>query len=114
MLLETITDHSSSISSTSISELRMMDFAIDETTKTVLEALPATVSFVNLQLLNGGSFTGSTGKLHAGVKDEKFRMYNWAFYVNNPVLNRHVLWDLGMTSVRYCVYFEASFRLKLG
>ena len=62
-------------------------------------SLPSTHAFVKLQLLDGGSFTASTGKLHAGVKDEEFRMYNWAFYVHNPATKSHVLWDLGMTSV---------------
>lgn len=38
-----------------------------------------------------------TAKLHAGVKDERFRMYNWAFYISHN--DRHILWDLGMTDV---------------
>ena len=62
-------------------------------------SLPSTNAFVQLQLLNGGSFSASTAKLHAGVKDEQFRMYNWAFYIHSPVGNRHVLWDFGMTGV---------------
>lgn len=62
-------------------------------------ALHSTKASLQLQLLNGGSFTASTSKLHAGIKEEEFRMYNWAFYIHSPARNRHVLWDLGMTGV---------------
>lgn len=76
------------------------------------KALPTVNSFVNLQLLNGGSFTASTSIVHAGVEDKKFRMYNWAFYVNHPTSDRHLLWDVGMTSVGTHVRFGLTPRLR--
>lgn len=54
---------------------------------------------VKLQLLNGGSFTANYTVLHAGVPEQPFRMYNWAFYIFHPETGRHILWDLGLTSV---------------
>ena len=63
-------------------------------------ALPATDAYVGLSLLDGGSFIGETGKLHAGVSNAKFRMYNWAFYISHQ--GRHVLWDLGLDEVCDC------------
>lgn len=61
--------------------------------------LPETDASVRLQLLNGGSFTANYSVLHAGVKEESFRMYNWAFYIFHSGTDRHILWDLGLTSV---------------
>jgi hypothetical protein len=60
-------------------------------------ALPETDAYVGLSLLDGGSFVGETGKLHAGVTNARFRMYNWAFYISHG--GRHVLWDLGLDEV---------------
>jgi hypothetical protein len=60
-------------------------------------AIPETDAYVKLSLLDGGSFVGETGKLHAGVSNVKFRMYNWAFYISHQ--GRHVLWDLGLDEV---------------
>ena len=60
--------------------------------------LPKTDAYVRLSLLDGGSFIGDYSILHAGVSEEKFRMYDWAFHINHK--NRHVLWDLGMDGVR--------------
>lgn len=62
--------------------------------------LPVTDGSVKLQLLDGGSFIANYTVLHAGVDDEAFRMYNWAFHIFHPETGRHVLWDLGLTSVR--------------
>jgi hypothetical protein len=59
--------------------------------------MPENDAYVKLSLLDGGSFVGETGKLHAGVSNVKFRMYNWAFYVSHR--GRHVLWDLGLDEV---------------
>lgn len=61
--------------------------------------LPETNGSVKLQLLDGGSFIANYAVLHAGVKDESFRMYNWAFHIFHHATNRHILWDLGLTSV---------------
>lgn len=63
-------------------------------------SLPVTDGSVKLQLLDGGSFIANYAVLHAGVDDEAFRMYNWAFHIFHPRMDRHVLWDLGLTSVR--------------
>lgn len=61
--------------------------------------LPETNGSVELQLLDGGSFIANYTFLHAGAKDESFRMYNWAFHILHRATNRHILWDLGLTSV---------------
>jgi len=60
-------------------------------------AMPENDAYVGLSLLDGGSFVGETGKLHADVSNVKFRMYNWAFYISHR--GRHVLWDLGLDEV---------------
>jgi hypothetical protein len=60
--------------------------------------LPETDAYIHLSLLDGGSFLGDYSRIHAGVSDEKFRMYNWAFYIRHQ--DRHILWDLGLDGVR--------------
>lgn len=60
--------------------------------------LPETDAYVHLSLLDGGSFVGEIGKVHAGVTNGKFRMYNWAFYIEHR--GRHMIWDLGLEEVR--------------
>ncbi|ORY05691.1 beta-lactamase-like protein [Clohesyomyces aquaticus] len=62
--------------------------------------LPETDAHVALSLLDGGSFIGELNKLHAGVTNGKFRMYNWAFYIAHK--GRHILWDLGLDEDRSC------------
>jgi hypothetical protein len=59
--------------------------------------LPQTEAFVELSLLDGGSFIGDLSRMHAG-EEGKFRMYNWAFYISHR--GRHILWDLGLDEVR--------------
>jgi hypothetical protein len=60
-------------------------------------ALPDTDAHIELSLLDGGSFIGDLSRIHAGVGDVKFRMYNWAFYISHN--GRHILWDLGLDEV---------------
>ncbi|KAJ4296316.1 hypothetical protein N0V90_006361 [Kalmusia sp. IMI 367209] len=60
--------------------------------------LPQTKAFVGLSLLDGGSFIADTDKLHAGVSNAKFRMYNWAFAISHG--DTHILWDLGLDEDR--------------
>ncbi len=62
-------------------------------------ALPETTSFVKLDLLDGGSFIASTDKIHAGVENETFRLYNWAFHVFHSPTGEHMMWDLGISGV---------------
>ncbi|KAF1949058.1 Metallo-hydrolase/oxidoreductase [Byssothecium circinans] len=62
--------------------------------------LPKTEAFVELSLLDGGSFIGDIERLHAGVTNAQFRMYNWAFYLLHQ--GRHVIWDLGLDEDRSC------------
>lgn len=59
--------------------------------------LPKTESYVDLCLLDGGSFIGDLSKVHAGATG-KYRMYNWAFHISHR--GRHLLWDLGLDEVR--------------
>ncbi|PVI02246.1 Metallo-hydrolase/oxidoreductase [Periconia macrospinosa] len=62
--------------------------------------LPRTDAYVELALLDGGSFIAESRKIHAGVENTTFRMYNWAFYIRNR--GRHVLWDLGLDDGHSC------------
>lgn len=59
--------------------------------------LPETDAFVQLSLLDGGSFVGDLSRIHAGVSEGRFRMYNWAFYISHR--GQHILWDLGLVEV---------------
>ena len=59
--------------------------------------LPTTDAFVQLSLLDGGSFIGDLSRMHAG-QTGTFRMYNWSFYISHQ--GRHILWDLGLDQVR--------------
>lgn len=43
--------------------------------------------------------TAECHKIHAGEPADRFRLYNWAFYVYHPTSQRHIIWDLGLTSV---------------
>lgn len=61
-------------------------------------ALPASSGFVDVQLLDGGSFIGDISKVHAGVARSEYRMYDWCFYIAHG--DRHVLWDVGLDPVR--------------
>jgi hypothetical protein len=61
--------------------------------------LPEGGNIVELHLLDGGSFTADYALLHAGVENEAFRMYNFAFHIFHAPTGRHVLWDLGCTDV---------------
>jgi hypothetical protein len=70
-------------------------------------SLPQTQAYVELSLLDGGSFIGDLSKVHAGASG-KYRMYNWAFHISHR--GRHVLWDLGLNEVRA---HEVSCRLVL-
>lgn len=58
--------------------------------------LPHSGAYVELSLLDGGSFIGDLGRVHAGASG-KYRMYNWAFHVSHQ--GRHLLWDLGLDEV---------------
>jgi len=59
--------------------------------------LPEPETCVQLSLLDGGSFIGDFSRVHQGVGEIRYRMYNWAFYIFHN--GRHVLWDLGLTTV---------------
>ena len=65
--------------------------------------LPATNAFVELQLLDGGSFMATESKMHAGQADNPFRLYDWAFFIKDVESDRHVLWDFGMSDVSFCL-----------
>jgi hypothetical protein len=64
---------------------------------TTRKDLPHQGAFVELSLLDGGSFIGDLSRMHAG-ESGTFRMYNWAFYISHQ--GRHILWDLGLDGVR--------------
>lgn len=62
--------------------------------------LPVTDAYVQVRLLNGGSMIAEYHKLHKGEPAEEFRLYNWAFFICHAKYKRHIIWDLGMSSVR--------------
>lgn len=62
--------------------------------------LPSDGGCVKLSCLDGGSFIAAESKVHAGVTNGTFRMYNWAFLVQDVQSGRNVLWDLGLSGVR--------------
>jgi hypothetical protein len=64
------------------------------------DSLPRTDAYVDLFLLDGGSFIGDLSKVHAGASG-KYRMYNWAFHISHQ--GKHLLWDLGLDEDR-CSY----------
>ncbi|KAF2028142.1 Metallo-hydrolase/oxidoreductase [Setomelanomma holmii] len=59
--------------------------------------LPSADAYVELSLLDGGSFIGDWSKVHAGTSG-KYRMYDWAFHIVHN--GRHLLWDLGLDEDR--------------
>jgi hypothetical protein len=59
--------------------------------------LPQTEAYVDLSLLDGGSFIGDLSKVHAGASG-KYRMYNWAFLISHQ--GTHSLWDMGLDDDR--------------
>jgi hypothetical protein len=62
-----------------------------ESRKLRSSCLPQIEAYVDLSLLDGGSFIGDLSKVHAGASG-RFRMYNWAFLVSHQ--GTHVLWDV--------------------
>ncbi|TVY25666.1 Cytochrome P450 monooxygenase [Lachnellula hyalina] len=63
--------------------------------------LPVDASYVELHCLDGGSFIAAASKVHAGASDDTFRMYNWAFCIEDIQTGRHVMWDLGLSGVEH-------------
>ena len=56
-------------------------------------------SYVNLAILDGGSWMGNKAIMHANVPEEVHRMYNWSFYIHHPESDKHILWDIGISKV---------------
>ena len=63
------------------------------------DALPKLGGYASVHCLDGGSFIANWSVLHANVEDFTFRMYNWAYHVHDNSSGRHILWDIGMSSV---------------
>jgi hypothetical protein len=61
--------------------------------------MPLSSDHVELHLLDGGSWTPLDSFFHAGAETKPYRMYDWAFYIHHPKLDRNLIWDVGMTSV---------------
>jgi hypothetical protein len=72
-------------------------FNMPESRKLRSSCLPQIEAYVDLSLLDGGSFIGDLSKVHAGASG-RFRMYNWAFLVSHQ--GTHVLWDVGLDDDR--------------
>lgn len=62
--------------------------------------LSQTNSFVDLQILDGGSFTANESRIVAGAEDYEFCVPDWAFMIRDHDSGRSLLWDYGLSSVR--------------
>ena len=60
---------------------------------------PENVGSVELELLDGGSFTATYDVLHAHSPATPFRMYSWCFHIHHPPSGRHIVWDVGLSAV---------------
>lgn len=63
------------------------------------DPLPTDCSSAIVDCLDGGSFIAKWSFLHAGGAESTFRMYDWAFHIHDIKTDRHVLWDVGISSV---------------
>ena len=61
--------------------------------------LPAGPGFVEVQILDGGSFTANLNVIHAGSTSVPFRCHSWVFYIYHKPSGRHILWDVGLSAV---------------
>ncbi len=61
--------------------------------------LPHTSAHVDLQILDGGSFTANESKVVEGAKDKEHCVPDWAFFVKDHESGRQLLWDYGLSEV---------------
>ncbi|POR33566.1 Uncharacterized protein TPAR_06261, partial [Tolypocladium paradoxum] len=62
--------------------------------------LPPSTGSVEVQLLDGGSFTGNLDVVHARSPSVPYRCHSWAFYIHHKPSGRHLLWDVGLSADR--------------
>lgn len=62
--------------------------------------LPPTNYHVDLQVLDGGSFTANECRVLAGASDHEFCVPDWAFLIKDCDSGRQLLWDYGLSGVR--------------
>ncbi|KAM5354818.1 hypothetical protein ACJ41O_001464 [Fusarium nematophilum] len=58
--------------------------------------LPTGPGSVDVQLLDGGSFTANFDMVHAGSPDEPYRCHSWAFYIYHKATGQRIIhhhWD---------------------
>jgi hypothetical protein len=58
---------------------------------------------VEVKILDGGYWDASASLFHSGAEAGLIRMYAWPFYIHHPKSGRHVVWDMGISSVSYSV-----------
>jgi hypothetical protein len=61
--------------------------------------LPRTSAHVDLQILDGGSFTANDSRVVEGAKDREHCVPDWAFFVKDHDSGRQLLWDYGLSEV---------------
>jgi hypothetical protein len=64
-----------------------------------LPPLPKASGSVEVQVLDGGSFTANYAVVHADTASSPFRCHSWVFYIHHRPNERHVIWDVGLSAV---------------
>ncbi|OQV09300.1 hypothetical protein CLAIMM_13434 [Cladophialophora immunda] len=59
--------------------------------------LPATEGHVDIQILDGGSFTANESRVLARGRDWEFKVPDWTFLVSDGKTGRQLLWDYGLS-----------------
>lgn len=61
--------------------------------------LPPSTGSVEVQILDGGSFTANFEVMRAGSPSEPFKCHSWVFYIYHKPSGRRILWDIDLSAV---------------
>lgn len=61
--------------------------------------LPQESAIVEVQILDGGTFTANASKVIEGAADYNYIVPDWAFLVRDCESGRVLLWDYGLSEV---------------
>ncbi len=61
--------------------------------------LPQSTGSVELQILDGGSFSANFEVVHADSASKPFKCHSWVVYIHHKPTGRHILWDVGLSAV---------------
>lgn len=64
-----------------------------------LPPLPQSEGSVEIQVLDGGSFTANYDVVHAKSPSRPFQCHSWVFYIHHKPGGRHMIWDVGLSAV---------------